>query len=356
MTLAAFNVAVKSGARRSKACEELGVPLRTLQRWRRAPTDGRTLREFEPPNKLSDDEREKVLKKMNEPEFCNLSPKQIVPKLADEGTYLASESTMFRILREEKQLAHRGRAKPPSSRKPLAHVATGPWQVLSWDITYLKSPVTGTFFYLYLIMDVWSRKIVGWAVHEEESAERAAELFKKVAKDAGQTSKKMVLHSDNGSPMRGATMVATLEKLGVQPSFSRPRVSDDNAYSEALFRTCKYRPEYPSLPFADLAAARAWVAAFVAWYNEAHKHSAIGMVTPAERHDGRDVEKLSKRRDVYEEAKRRNPERWSGRTRRWERPEEVRLNAPRLSKKPVKEADIKPFPASAPPVPEVAAA
>ncbi len=209
--------------------------------------------------------------------------------LADAGRYLGSESTIYRLLREERLLHHRGRAKAPERRPPRTHVATGPNQLWTWDITYLKTPVRGVFASLYLLLDVWSRKIVGWAVHDTESAAQAAALFRMTCRAADLDPRGIVLHADNGGPMKGATMLATLEHLGVLASFSRPGVSNDNAYSESLFRTMKYRPGYPRQPFADLAAARAWVAAFVHWSNTQHLHSAIRFVTPEDRHTGRDL-------------------------------------------------------------------
>jgi transposase InsO family protein len=205
-------------------------------------------------------------------------------------------------------------------------VATGPGQVLSWDITYLKGPVRGTFFYLYLVIDVWSRKIMGWAVHYRESSEYAAELFAAICEAAQLSRDKVVLHMDRGSPMKGSTLRATLEQLGVLPSYSRPHVCNDNPYSESLFRTLKYRPEYPTKPFESVDAARAWVEAFVAWYNNEHLHSAIGYVTPEQRHSGAADEILAKRRRVYEAARRRHPERWRSNIRRWDSPDVVYLN------------------------------
>jgi putative transposase len=164
-------------------------------------------------------------------------------------------------------------------------------------------------------MDVWSRKVVAWAVHAEERAEHAAALIDATCAALGRDPRGLVLHADNGGPMKGATMLATLQRLGVVPSFSRPGVSDDNPYSEALFRTLKHTPAFPAQPFADVAAARAWVARFVAWYNDAHRHSAIRFVTPSERHDGREHALLARRQAVYERARRRHPERWTGATR-----------------------------------------
>ena len=209
-------------------------------------------------------------------------------------------------------MRRRGRAKSPVTRnRPAAKVATGPRQLWSWDITYLRGPVRGTFFYLYVIMDVWSRKIVGHAVHSTESAEHAAELIRAACFTEGVSRNQLVLHSDNGSPMKGATMLATLQMLGVVPSFSRPRVSDDNPYSESLFRTAKYCPTYPSKPFGSMNDAKAWVNEFVGWYNNEHRHSGIRFVTPSDRHAGRHRALLSRRRKVFERARRRHPSRWS---------------------------------------------
>jgi transposase InsO family protein len=320
--------AVRSGARHESACQILGLTARTLQRWRQQDggDDGRRGPQSDPPNKLTPSERQRVLDVVNAPQYCDLSPNQIVPRLADEGLYVASESTMYRILREEQLSAHRERSKPATSRRPAAHEATGPNQVFSWDITYLCSPVRGKFFYLYLILDVWSRKVMGAEVYREESMDQAAELFKATCRRHDLDPDGIVLHSDNGGPMKGSTMLATLQHLGVVASFSRPGVSDDNPYSEALFRTMKYRPEYPAKAFDSLEAASLWVETFVEWYNTEHLHSAIRFVTPEDRHAGREVEVLNQRQKVYEQARRQNPRRWSGTTRNWEPVGTVYLN------------------------------
>ena len=301
-----------------------------MQRWRLPETveDRREGPRSAPGNKLTEAERQEVVETASAPEYRDLSPKQIVPKLADEGLYLASESSFYRILREAKMLAHRERSRPPVAR-PKEQVATGPCQVWSWDITYLKSALRGSFYYLYLVEDIWSRKIVGWAVHESESMGYASGLIDAACASLRLDPRELVLHSDNGGPMKGSTMLATLQRLGIVPSFSRPHVSDDNPYSEALFRTLKYRPEYPRGAFASLEAARQWVEDFVAWYNTEHLHSAIGFVTPDDRHHGRDDKILAGRREVYEAARRRHPERWTGKTRNWEPVGEVRLNPER---------------------------
>lgn len=250
--------AVDAGARRERAVQTLGLTVRTLQRWSGQGADSDDQRcgpRTSPANKLSSAERRRLLAVANTPEYRDLSPQQIVPRLADEqGLYLASESTLYRLLREEKQMAHRQPSRPATATRPREQVATGPNQVWTWDISWLPGPVRGTFFYLYLMLDVWSRKIVGAVVHEEESSHLASQLFVTSCWRWGLDPESLVLHSDNGSPMKGATMLATLQLLGVIPSFSRPGVCDDNPFSEALFRTLKYRPEYPSQPFATLEA------------------------------------------------------------------------------------------------------
>ena len=327
MILGLIDEAVVAGARLGPACETLGLHPRTVERWKKQGVgdDRRAGPLSESKKKLTRPERHEILDVVNSPGYRDLPVSQIVPVLADEGRYIGSESTIYRILREEKMLEHRGPARSPQKRhRPKECLATGPHQVWSWDITYLKSPVRGEFYYLYLVLDVWSRKIVAAEVHEAESADLASQMVLLACLPDG--TKPTVIHSDNGSPMKGATMVATLDKLGIRASFSRPSVSNDNPYSEALFRTAKYRPEYPKGPFLSLEAARSWVSWFVTWYNEEHRHSSIGFVTPEQRHSGEDVEILRRRDHVYQQARDAHPERWSKRTRDWSRIEVVRLN------------------------------
>ncbi len=324
---------MQKGCRKVKACEELGLSVRTVQRWERGGSvDARKGSRAVPANRLSDAERALVLAVLNAPAHCDKSPNQVVPLLADRGEYIASESTMYRILREEKLLAHRHRSAPVRRHEPTPRVATGPNQVWSWDITLLATPVRGMFYYLYLIVDIYSRKIVAWQVHQRECAELAAELATEACYVEGVAPQEVDLHSDNGSPMKGATMLSTLQRLGVIPSFSRPSVSDDNPFSEALFRTLKYRPHYPEQAFEDIGAARAWVERFVRWYNEEHRHSAIRFVTPQERHSGQDHDILARRHAVYQHARQRHPQRWSGRTRNWAPAEDVYLTSYRPKK------------------------
>jgi len=311
--------AVCAGARRDEACKQLGVCGRSVARWRRqgGGEDGRKGPVKPVPQRLTEQERQRVLETANLPEYRDRSPRQIVPLLADRGVYIASESSFYRVLAEAGQLAHRNRARPAQHKKPLEHVARRPNEVWSWDITYLRSRVRGQFFYLYLAVDVFSRKIVGFDVHVEECAQLASEMISGAVCAERVDRRRLVLHADNGGPMKASTMLATLERLGVVASFSRPRVSDDNPFAEALFRTMKYRPGYPSKPFATLEDARTWVVAFVAWYNDEHLHSGIRYVTPSARHAGGDAAIMAKRRAVYAAAKGRTPRRWSGATRNW---------------------------------------
>jgi putative transposase len=263
----------------------------------------------------------------NSPEFGQLPPSQIVPRLADQGRYLASESTFYQVLKAEGQAMHRRSERPAQPRsKPKAVCATAQNQVYSWDITYLPAAIRGQFFYLYRFLDLFSRKIVGGQVYEEESRALASGIVRDLCQREGVPPHQLLLHSDNGGPMKGATMLATLHSLGIRPSFSRPAVSNDNPYSESLFKTLKYRPDYPLKPFVDVAAARQWVAGLVAWYNHEHRHSAIRFVTPAQRHAGLDGPLLAHRKTVYEAARRRHPQRWRGPTRNWQRIQVVHLN------------------------------
>ena len=318
-----------SGARQSRACQAIGISAKTFQRWVKPDNqqDGRLEARHAPKNKLTEFEYQRIIQVANEPAYADLPPSKIVPLLADEGRYLASESSFYRILSAENQLQHRQKSKPSRQiKKPRALTATAANQLYSWDITYLPTPVLGLFFYLYLVMDIDSRKIVGWQIYEIESSALAADLMTDICKREGVERNQVILHSDNGSPMKGATMLATLQELGVSPSFSRPSVSNDNPYSESLFRTLKYRPQYPKKAFEDLLAARTWVQGFVHWYNHEHLHSAIKFVTPEQRHNGEDNGILAKRKQVYQQAKLKHPERWSGDVRNWDQIGEVYLN------------------------------
>lgn len=334
-----IETAHRAGARLARACEVAGIDVRTLQRWKRS--GGLTVGDRRPDavrpmpsHALSAAERARVLQLANEPRFADMPPARIVPSLADEGEYVASESTFSRILRSEGQIQHRGRAKAPCKRRPpTTHVATGPRQVWSWDMTYLPRTVVGSWFYLYLILDIYSRKVVGFEVHETDDSTHAAALVRRtsLAENVAALPAKPVLHGDNGATLKATTVLAMLRWLGISTSYSRPRVSNDNAFVESFFRTAKYAPSFPSGGFSSLVQARQWASRFVCWYNQEHRHSGIRYVTPAQRHAGEDGAVLAARHAVYTAAKARHPARWSRETRDWTPIGAVALNPERDS-------------------------
>ena len=329
--------AVQAGARQALACRELGVSARTLQRWQHQAVDGRPhAQRPAPPNKLSQEERRAVLDAANRTDFASLTPHQIVPKLANEGNYLASESTFYRVLKEAGQGARRGRSQSPRKHVLTTHRADGPNQVWCWDITWMPTTVKGRYFYWYMMKDIYSRKLVVNEVHESENSEQAAALLRRGCLKEQTAGRPLVLHSDNGTAMKGATMLASMHQLGVMPSFSRPRVSNDNAYAEALFKTAKYCPLWPERPFDTLDEARAWVHRFVDWYNEEHCHSGLNYVTPGQRHRGQADSLLAHRTALYEAARASKPERWSGPIRNWDLDDVVYLNPERKEAAPAK--------------------
>jgi putative transposase len=328
-----------AGARLAPACAVAGIDARTLQRWKAG--DGLSHGDHRvdavrpgPSHALSDAERARIIEVANEPRFADTPPARMVPMLADEGIYLASVSSFHRVLRAHGQMHRRGRAQPPrKSGPPRTHLATCPGQVWCWDVTFLPSRVQGRWFYLYLILDLYSRKIVGFEVHDTDTAEHAAHLARRTALTEGihAMPKRPVLHGDNGATLKAMTVLAMLHWLGIMPSYSRPRVSDDNAFVEALFRTAKYRPVFPQKGFSELAAARQWASRFVHWYNHEHRHSGIRYVTPAQRHAGHDRALLAERHAIYQRAQERNPRRWTGATRNWTPISVVTLNPERDS-------------------------
>lgn len=327
-----INEAVLNGASQEKACQELGITARTLQRWTNSNTPNEDQRPLvkrpSPSNKLSVEEEKAIITVCNQPEFQSLPPSQIVPKLADRNEYLASESTMYRVLKKYKQHHHRGKSKKPCKRSLSTHKATGPNQVWMWDITWLQGPAKGIYFYLYLILDLYSRKIVGWEIWTEESAENASVLVRRsiMYEKRLNHAQPLILHSDNGSPMKGASLLETLYTLGITPSKSRPRVSNDNPYAESIFKTLKYCPSFPTGGFINIEKARQWVLEFTKWYNTEHQHSGIKFVTPEQRHNGKCHAIIENRKRVYALAREKQPLRWTGKTRNWELPEVVYLN------------------------------
>ena len=319
-----------SRARLRACCETLNLCLRRYERWSQEAEDRRCGPKTEPKNKLTEKVKEMVIKISNSTKYKDKTPWQIVPQLADNGHYVASESSFYRILKEKNLLAHREKSKPRVVVKPLSLIATGPNQIWSWDITYLPTLVRGQFYYLYMFMDIFSRYIVGARVYDREGMDLSSKLISEIYLKNGIKKGQIYLHSDNGGSMKGATMLATLQQLGVVPSFSRPSVSNDNPFSESLFKTTKFCPLYPSKPFESLEQANEWTQRFIGWYNEEHLHSSIKFSTPGSRHRGEDKAILNKRKQVYIVAKKKNPERWSRGIKNFDYINGVKLNPGRV--------------------------
>ena len=315
-TVSLIQQTIAAGARQEPACEILGISCRTYQRWmkdKEIQADKRLNNIPACRNALTKEDKKAMIDILNQPEYSYLTPYQIVPLLLDKGQYIASESSFYRVMREHNLLKHRAKSAPKKHKKPTPLVATKPNEVYSWDITYLPTPIKGKYLYLYLVEDIYSRKIVGQQVYDCESSAYAADLIEDIAQREKINKNQLTLHSDNGSPMKGATLKAKMADLIIASSYSRPRVSNDNPYSESLFRTLKYHYSYPEKPFEDLLSARQWVTGFVDWYNNEHQHSAIKYVTPVQRHLGEDVAILAKRKAVIEQAKVEKPSRWNSR-------------------------------------------
>lgn len=314
-----INEAIGAGCGIANACQEVGIDRRTFRRWTTGAAneviaDARPQATRPVPcNKFSEDERARVLEVCHEARFADAPPSQIVPALADEGVYIGSESTYYRVLHDANEQHARGRARKPSTRLPSTHWATGANQLWCWDVTFLASPTRGIFYYLYMIMDIWSRKIVGYEVYESETGELASELFDRTVLAEGCRGQGLIIHADNGAPQRSSTLRVKLDELGLRTSYSRPRVSNDNAHAESIFRTVKYRHDFPVDGFNSIDDAREWVLGFVRWYNNEHRHSAIKFVTPSQRHDGRDIDILTARKAVYERAKDQSVPPYTGR-------------------------------------------
>jgi len=315
-------------------CKEIGISVRTYRRWLSHGEIHYDKRVGAPKKKskrkLTEEEENHVIDICNEPRFSSLPPSQIVPKLLDEGKYIASESTFYRVLRKHKQNNHRGREiKRQKRSKPLAFKASIPNKVYTWDITYLPTKILGKYFYLYTFMDIYSRKIVGYEVHTRESGDLAKLLLDRILRVEDCVLTPPIIHSDNGAPMTSATLNARMKELGITTSFSRSHVSNDNPYSESLFRTLKYIPSWPNKGFTEIASARNWVERFVHWYNFEHQHSQIRFVTPNQRHNGEDTQVLSQRKKVLEKARRIYPERFPNGTRNCNPVGDVWLNPDR---------------------------
>jgi transposase InsO family protein len=317
--------AIVDGARVKKACATLEISFRSYLRWKAGKLEDKRKGAVKTiPRKLSEAEREDFYRHSNTKRFREMTPEQIVAILCEEGTYYGSDRTLYRIFRDKKALTSRTESrKPGQSRKPPELTAIGPNQVWSWDITWLRTDVKGFFFYAYVVIDVFSRAIVGWSIEDCESPDHAQKLFERIISRLGV--KPQFVHADNGGPMRGVSLVAFLTGLQVGLSHSRPRVSDDNPYIESFFRTVKYHVSFPR-NFATLQAARDWFALFIDWYNTQHRHSGISYVTPAQKHKGTDVQLLEARQETLNAAAQAHPERFVRGPKTIARPRVVYLN------------------------------
>ena len=292
------------------ACRAVGASVATIYR-RRRPPERRPPRPRPAPDRaLTPSERETVLEVLHSERFVDVSPEETYATLLDEGTYLCSTRTMYRILaahhggvRERRaQLTHPDYAKPEL-------LAERPNELWSWDVTKLKGPAKWTWFYLYVILDVFSRYIVAWTVQYRENAQLATALIEQAAEQQQITPKVLTLHADRGAPQRAKPVAFLLADLGITRTHSRPYTSSDNPYSESNFKTLKYRPEFPAR-FDDIEHARAHCRAFVDWYNHAHRHSGIGLMTPSAVHHGHAPALHAARGLVLDAAYERHPERF----------------------------------------------
>jgi putative transposase len=277
---------------------------------------------------LSEDERQSVLDALTSDRFCDKSVRQVWAEFIDAGTYYCSVRTMYRILAENRAVRERrDQLRHPEYTRPEL-LATGPNQLWSWDITKLKGPHTWTYYCLYVLLDVWSRKVVGWMVAERESSTLAVELIRQSCLRAGISENQLTVHADRGSSMRSKPVAFLLADLGVTKTHSRPYTSTDNPYSEAQFKTLKYQPEFPER-FGSLEDARAFLWGYFDWYNNEHRHSGIGLVTPRQRHDGTDTAVYEKRQEVMAAFYEKYPERFvKGMPKPPELPGEVWINKP----------------------------
>jgi len=313
----------------SRACAALDYPRSRLYRQRRPVVKKEPRSRPTPPRALSPEEKRTVLAVLDSERFQDQAPHQVYGALLDEGVYHCSISTMYRILRANDQVHQRRnqRQHPEYTRPEL--LASGPNQLWSWDITKLRGPVTWTYYYLYVLLDVFSRFVVGWLLAKGESAELAEQLIAESCARQAIDADQLTLHADRGPAMTSKTVAQLLIDLNVAQSHSRPYTPDDNPFSEAQFKTLKYRPDYPDR-FEDLDAARVWARAFFDWYNNQHRHSSLGLMTPATVHYGQAAELTAQRQVTLQAAYHAHPERFvSGVPRPPQVPQAVWINPPR---------------------------
>ena len=323
--MAANSLALQVGV--APACRGLGVPRATFYRRHRS-TPGRQQPRSTPARALREDERARVLETLSSSRFVDRSPAEVVATFLDEGQYLCSERTMYRILAASEPVRERrNQLTHPSYAKP-ERVATTPNETWSWDITRLLGPKRWTYFYLCVLLDIFSRYVVGWMVAERESSALAARLIEQTCLEQGIEPQTLTLHSDRGAPMTSKCTAQLLADLGLTRSLSRAQVSDDNPFSEAQFKTLKYHPGFPGR-FDDVAATIAFCRSFFPWYNTEHRHAEIAMLTPHDVHYGRASQILDKRERTLRLAWNRHPERFvNGSPKPQSLPQEVWINPP----------------------------
>lgn len=306
-----MNALLDAGISQREAVQSIGASRATWNRWTKAtsPPSPRSVGGGIQPHALNAQERRDVLTLCNSERFCNSAPRAIVATLLDEGRYLASASTVYRTLRAANQVHERRAVATHPARVKPELVATAPNTLWSWDVTKLPGPAKWTWFSLYLILDVFSRYIVDWTIATTESTAIAEALFREAAREQGIAPGQLHVHADGGAMMKAKSLALTFADLGISKSHSRPHVSNDNPYSEANFKTLKYRPEFPEF-FASIHAARIFMVDFVRWYNDEHRHSGLAFLTPADVHFGRAPEVLATRNAAMQLAWRRNPGRF----------------------------------------------
>ena len=317
------------------ACQALKVPRSSLYRSRQVDASGSELAEpAKSPRALSQAEKETILQLLNGERFQDLAPREVYATLIDEGIYLCSYRTMYRILTENAEVRERrNQLRHPNYIKPEL-LATQPNQLWSWDITKLLGPATWTYYYLYDIMDVFSRYVVGWMIAERESASLAKELIAETCARQGIVPSQLTIHADRGSSMTSKSVALLMADLGVTKTHSRPHVSNDNPYSEAQFKTLKYQPDYPDR-FGCQQDARSWAKDFFQWYNYEHHHTGLGLMTPANVHFGQAQAVQQQRQQVLQAAYLKNPERFvKGQPTPPALPDAVWINAPKSATKP----------------------
>lgn len=308
-----------------KCCEVLNISTRTYQRWKSGRVTDKRKGAFKViPKKLSSIEKQEIIDICCSDEFKDSNPYEIFITLLERSRYVASISSFYRVLRAANLLHHRSNKRPGVKQSsPPEKVAKASNQVWTWDITWLPSQIKGHFYYSYKIIDIWDKNIVGWEIHETESEEHSRNLFQRTLVEQGNPN--VHIHSDNGNPMKGTSLLALLYDLGCKNSFSRPRVSNDNPFIESFFGTLKTSFKYPGR-FKSIEHAREWMASFIDWYHTKHRHSGIQYFTPNQIRTGAYKKMVSIRNTTITEASKKNPCRWSKTVKQWKTEHIVYLN------------------------------